>query len=151
MPGLSDFTLVHYIIAGILLFLFLFSLLLFIFVLLYLRYQKKSPALPAQPKPKEKQEVDMDSYIENVSQRVGTQWQKTTENKVKTDEEFEISARFHIDRSGKVKDAEITHSSDNEELDQIVIDAILGIEGIPPLPEGYELDTLELEMTFQNM
>lgn len=141
MPDLSRLSTSDIVFAVILLVLFLLAFFVFIILLLYLNYKQK----PSEDG------YNIDEYIEDVSQLVGGSWQETAEKNVANDKEFEISAKFVISKKGEITKVDITHSSDDETIDEMVVNAIKRTENIPSLPSGYSESELEIEMTFQNM
>ncbi|PJB82657.1 MAG: hypothetical protein CO090_02220 [Acidobacteria bacterium CG_4_9_14_3_um_filter_49_7] len=81
-------------------------------------------------------------YLSIVQDRVGSNWVRTYIGKGK------VKIYFRINRDGSIVGAMIEESSGDVGLDRVALRAITASSPLPPLPEGYEGNSLGIHIWF---
>ena len=81
-------------------------------------------------------------YLSIVQDRIGSNWVRTYIGKGK------VKIYFRINRNGNIVGAMIEESSGDVGLDRVALRAITASSPLPPLPEGYEGNSLGIHIWF---
>ncbi len=86
-------------------------------------------------------------YNDAVASKIYQHWQ-TPSKTLMEKEELSVVVRFRIMRDGRVTIIGIDKNSGSENLDSSALQAIRDSQPLPPLPQDYRGDSLEVCMTF---
>ncbi len=84
-------------------------------------------------------------YLKAISDKLDKQWKPSNEYSPNT----KCVVVFVIHRSGEVSQARIAKRSGDALFDEMGLRAVIYSNPLPPLPNGYQEDTLTVNMTFE--
>ncbi|MBM3738493.1 MAG: TonB family protein [Acidobacteria bacterium] len=88
------------------------------------------------------------AYVELVQRCVGTKWrEQNIDHRTRTGQPTVV--QFVIERSGVIRDAQISQASGNLAVDRASQRAILDCSPLPPLPAAFEKSSASIEFWFQ--
>ncbi|MGA8223041.1 MAG: TonB family protein [Candidatus Acidiferrales bacterium] len=95
-------------------------------------------------------DVDFDSYINRLLATIKRNWYAVMPESAMMGEEGFVVLKFHIQRDGKIPDADPTlvHRSGSKQFDDVAVAAVQTSTPFEPLPDAFRGPNIELRFFF---